>query len=106
MRYTIHVKDASGASHAINGPEGRSVMEILKEHGEPIEAICGGSCSCATCHVYVDPQWYARLAQPSEDERFLLEGSSEYRAGASRLSCQIRFAPGLDGLTLECAPPG
>ncbi|MFQ3666791.1 MAG: 2Fe-2S iron-sulfur cluster-binding protein, partial [Sphingomonadaceae bacterium] len=66
-------------------------------------ALCGGSCSCATCHVHVDPAWFARVGGPHPDEADLLD-SSDHRTEYSRLSCQIRFGPDLDGLRVTIAP--
>jgi 2Fe-2S ferredoxin len=68
-----------------------------------VAAICGGMCSCATCHVYVDPDWRDRLPAPMADERELLSDLAHYDDG-SRLSCQIEFTPQLDGLRVTIAP--
>jgi 2Fe-2S ferredoxin len=79
-------------------------MEIVRDAGiDELLALCGGCCSCATCHVYVDPTFADRLPPMAEDESDLLD-SSEHRTAASRLSCQIRFGPGLDGLRVTIAP--
>ena len=83
---------------------GRSVMEALRDSGVgDIQAICGGCCSCATCHVYVDSTFMAQLPAPSADERDLLD-TSEHRRETSRLSCQIPVTAALDGLRLTIAP--
>jgi 2Fe-2S ferredoxin len=66
-----------------------------------IEAECGGCCSCATCHVYVDEAWIDRLPPPDETEQELLSGTAAERRPTSRLSCQITMAPALDGLVLR-----
>ena len=65
-------------------------------------ALCGGCCSCATCHVHVDPEFAAKLPDMSEDEDDLLESSSD-RNATSRLSCQIPFSDALDGLRVTIA---
>ena len=80
-----------------------TLMEIATENGvEGIEGSCGGVCSCATCHVWVEPQWMERVGKPSEIEQDLLdfETNSNER---SRLCCQIEMAPDLDGLVVKVA---
>lgn len=99
----IHVKDRAGQVHRIETEAGRSVMEIIRDAGLPIEGQCGGCQSCATCHVYVDATWLPRLEPQSNTEVDMLELTTEQR-DSSRLSCQIRFDDGLDGLTVELAP--
>jgi 2Fe-2S ferredoxin len=93
-----------GIEHCVQGDAGRPVMEILRENGfhEPL-ALCGGACSCATCHVFVDPERLALLPPMSEDENDLLDSSSHRKAN-SRLSCQIPFSDALDGLRVAIAP--
>jgi ferredoxin, 2Fe-2S len=79
---------------------GQSVMEAAQRAGVPgIVAECGGSCSCATCHIHVEEEWFARLAPPTSIETELLEFAPDVRA-TSRLACQIILAPELDGLTI------
>jgi 2Fe-2S ferredoxin len=99
----VHVTDREGASHELEGVQGWSVMEIIREAGLPIEAACGGCCACATCHVYVDPDWLSRLSPPGPDESMMLDEAFEVR-DASRLSCQIKYADALDGLKVTLAP--
>ena len=83
---------------------GGSLMEVLRNAGvEGIQALCGGCCSCATCHVYVDAAWYGKLAPPTEEEIELLCSTDSY-AETSRLSCQIEFTSCLDGLRVTVAP--
>ncbi len=83
---------------------GLSVMEVIRDAGfDELLALCGGSCSCATCHVYVDAEHADRLLPPSADEEDLLD-SSAFRTDRSRLSCQIRFGEELDGLRVTIAP--
>lgn len=92
-----------GEERAVNGEAGLSVMEVIRENGfDELLALCGGCCSCATCHVHVDPEFAAKLPPMGEDENDLLESSSD-RDGRSRLSCQIPFTDALDGLRVTIA---
>ena len=92
-----------GQEREVDGSAGLSVMEVIRESGiDELLAICGGCCSCATCHVHVDPEFAAKLAPMSMDEDDLLESSSD-RDQRSRLSCQIPFTPDLDGLRVTIA---
>jgi 2Fe-2S ferredoxin len=101
---SITVVQRDGTEQPIDGQEGHSVMENIRDHGiDELLAMCGGCCSCATCHVYVEPEFLARLPQMSDDENYLLD-SSEHRKENSRLSCQIKFGPDLDGLKVTIAP--
>ena len=93
-----------GEEREVIGETGLSVMEVIRENGfDELLALCGGCCSCATCHVFVDPDFAAKLAPMSEDENDLLESSSE-RNETSRLSCQIQFSAALDGMKVTIAP--
>lgn len=98
------VVDRAGAEKAVDGDVGLSVMEIIRDRGfDELLALCGGSCSCATCHIVVDDAWTDRLGKVSADEDDLLD-SSEHRVAGSRLSCQITFTAALDGLKVTIAP--
>lgn len=99
----MQVIDRDGVVHEVEGRAGLKVMEILRDLDYGVGAICGGMCSCATCHVYVDAVWLARLPPPMLDETELLAALSGFRA-ESRLSCQIDFTDALDGLRLEISP--
>jgi 2Fe-2S ferredoxin len=99
----LKVVDREGIEHAVDGKVGLKVMETLRDLDYGVAAICGGMCSCATCHVYVDPDWRDRLPAPMADERELLSDLAHYDDG-SRLSCQIEFTPQLDGLRVTIAP--
>lgn len=100
----LHVTDQSGAERAIAGRDGRSLMENIRDAGfDQLLALCGGSLSCATCHVYVDPSFTGTLPPMSEDENDLLD-SSAHRRPNSRLSCQIPVNEALDGLRVTIAP--
>ena len=101
---TIQVTDRDEVEHIIEATLGLSVMEIIKGGGlDELLALCGGCCSCATCHVYVDEAFFSRLLPMAGDEDELLDSSS-HRRESSRLSCQIPFALDLDGLRLSIAP--
>ncbi len=98
------VTDRLGAETAIEATAGLSVMENIRSAGmDELIALCGGCCSCATCHVIVDEAWTEGVGAPVEDENELLE-SSDHRVAASRLSCQIVMTEALDGLRVRIAP--
>ena len=98
---TIITRD--GTEKTVEGKNGWSVMENIRDSGfDELLALCGGCCSCATCHVHVDEEWLERLPAMSADEDDLLDSSSDRVAG-SRLSCQIEFGPTLDGLRVTIA---
>ena len=99
----IIATDRDGITHRIEAREGRNVMEILRDEGLPIEAICAGQCICSTCHVYVDESWSERLTAPAIDEQVMVEDSGHYQKN-SRLACQIEFHDDLDGLSVTLAP--
>ena len=99
----LRVIDRDGQEHEVEAKTGLKVMETLRELDYGVAAICGGMCSCATCHVYVDPEWHARLPAPMSDERELLMELAHTRDN-SRLSCQIEFTPELAGLRVTIAP--
>ena len=90
-----------GTEHHLHTDEGKSVMQAAVDAMVPgIMADCGGSCSCATCHCYVDDAWLARLPAPDGPERDMLECALDPRDN-SRLACQIRMAPHSDGLIVR-----
>ncbi|WP_084277349.1 2Fe-2S iron-sulfur cluster-binding protein [Novosphingobium sp. B1] len=92
-----------GSTKAISTTPDGSLMEALRDSGvDELLALCGGCCSCATCHVHVDESWLPRLPDMSDDEDDLLE-SSEHRDNQSRLSCQIPLTEDLDGLKITIA---
>jgi 2Fe-2S ferredoxin len=99
----LRVVDRDGVEHEIDAKPGLKVMETLRELDYGVAAICGGMCSCATCHVYVDPDWVARLPAPMSDERELLAELSHHEQN-SRLSCQLDFSDDLAGLRITIAP--
>lgn len=92
-----------GTEQAVEAQDGLSVMEVIRDAGfDELLALCGGCCSCATCHVHVDPAFADKLPPMSEDENDLLD-SSDHRNETSRLSCQIEFSEALDGLRVTIA---
>ncbi len=92
---------AAGERFDIDVDDGGSIMQIATSNSVPgIIGECGGSCACATCHIYVDEAWMARVPPPSEMERDLLTIVSDPQAN-SRLSCQIELSPALSGLVLN-----
>ncbi|HWW65906.1 MAG TPA: 2Fe-2S iron-sulfur cluster-binding protein [Sphingomonadaceae bacterium] len=93
-----------GEEMTFDGEAGLSVMEVIRDNGvDELLALCGGCCSCATCHVHVDADFTGDLPPMSEDENDLLD-SSDHRNERSRLSCQIPFSDALDGLRVKIAP--
>jgi 2Fe-2S ferredoxin len=93
--------DAEGTARTVDAEEGATVMETAVRNGIPgIEAECGGACSCATCHVYVDEEWEAATGQPQPMEEDMLDFAFDVRPN-SRLSCQIRVRQELDGLVVR-----
>lgn len=100
----INVVTRTGTGHVLNVEAGLKVMQVLRDNDMGVLAICGGSVSCATCHIYVDADWVDRLPPAKDYEIDLIEDLEGYREGASRLSCQIVFTPELDGLKVTVAP--
>jgi ferredoxin, 2Fe-2S len=101
----ITVTDRDGVSHEIDAAPGVSLMEVLRDAGDyGITAICGGLCSCATCHVYVDASWTAKLKARHNDEQEILTALTSFDSARSRLSCQIPFTTELDGIAVAVAP--
>ena len=99
----IIVVNRDGAATEIAAQPGLSVMEIIRDAGfDELLALCGGCCSCATCHVHVDPAFADKIEPMGEDENDLLE-SSDHRNESSRLSCQLAFSDALDGLKVTIA---
>jgi 2Fe-2S ferredoxin len=103
MKVTFVQRD--GAEKTIEGVEGESLMELARDNGvDGILGDCGGSCSCATCHVYVDAAWQARAGTPDEVETMALEMVYDVVRPNSRLCCQIKMRDELDGIRVEVAP--
>ena len=92
-----------GTEQTIEANSGLSVMEVIRDAGvDELLALCGGCCSCATCHVHVDAAFADKLPKMSEDENDLLD-SSDHRDASSRLACQIPMTAALDGLKVTIA---
>jgi len=99
---SIHFVHPDKRSEPVAATIGDSVMQVATGHGiDGIVAECGGNAMCATCHVYVDDAWLARLPAMGGDEDALLDGAAAERQANSRLSCQIKLAADLDGLVLS-----
>src|SRR5687767_15946568 len=91
----------NGAEHVIDVKNGLSVMEgAVKNRVPGIDADCGGACACATCHVYVDPEWQPKLPPRQDMEEQMLDFAIDLKPN-SRLSCQIKVTPALDGLVVR-----
>ena len=99
----ISVTDRDGNQHETEGTDGYKLMEALCDLDYGVAAICGGMCSCATCHVYVADEWRDKLPAMQDDEEELLD-ALEHRQADSRLSCQIKLVPNLDGIAVTIAP--
>lgn len=97
------VVNRSGEEKTVEVAAGLSVMEAIRDSGfDELLALCGGCCSCATCHVHVDAAFADKVEAMSEDENDLLD-SSDHRDATSRLSCQIHVTDALDGLKVTIA---
>ncbi len=101
----IKVTDRDGKQHVLDALEDWRVMEIIRDHGLPIKAECGGACCCATCHVYVDQDWVDKIPEKRDDEEDMLDEAIDVQDN-SRLSCQILMREELDGLIVTLAPEG
>ena len=99
--FTVTFVNHDGTSRSVSAPADRSLMQIALDNGVTgILGDCGGSCSCATCHGYVEGHWAEKLPPVSETESFMLEGVPEPRPN-SRLCCQIRMSAALDGIVVR-----
>lgn len=99
----ITVISRTGEGREVEADDGLSLMEVIRDNGfDELLALCGGCCSCATCHVHVDPAFADKLPKMGEDENDLLD-STDHRDATSRLSCQIPVSDELDGLVVTIA---
>jgi 2Fe-2S ferredoxin len=99
----LTIVDRAGKETNVEAKVGWSVMENIRDNGfDELLALCGGCCSCATCHVHVDPDFLGKLEPMGEDENDLLD-SSDHRNEFSRLSCQVQMTDALDGLKVTIA---
>jgi 2Fe-2S ferredoxin len=92
--------ERDGTQREVEAPLGLSVLEIAHRHGVDIEGACEGSLACSTCHVIVDPSWYRKLAEATEDEEDMLDLAFDLQE-TSRLGCQIIMTEALDGLVVK-----
>ncbi len=99
----LKVVDRDGKEHDVEAKSGLKLMETLRELDYGIAAICGGMCSCATCHIYIDRDWAAKLPAAMSDERELLSELSHHEE-TSRLSCQVEMSDALTGMRVTIAP--
>ncbi|MEO7915618.1 MAG: ferredoxin [Novosphingobium sp.] len=97
------IVNREGAETEVEVANGFTVMEAIRDNGfDELLALCGGCCSCATCHIHIDPSFQGKLPAMSEDENDLLD-SSDHRDEFSRLSCQVKMSDALDGLRVIIA---
>ena len=98
---TVTFIEADGTRHEVQARNDRSLMQAAVQNALPgIDTDCDGKCLCATCHVILPEEWYARLGDPNPDEKVMLDPTPE-RAPTSRLSCQILVTEALDGLVVQ-----
>ena len=102
----VTMTDVNGVTRTFeNVEEGMSLMELGKQNGVAgIMGDCGGGCACATCHVYVDDAWWDKVGEPDDIEGAMLDMVSDVMRETSRLGCQIKMSPELDGLEVTVAP--
>lgn len=102
MPIELHIINADGSRRMLAAPAGRTLMRVATDAGiEGIVAECGGTLSCATCHVIFDPEGLARVGPPGTDEAAMLELTASPREPGSRLACQVPFTEALHGLALR-----
>jgi 2Fe-2S ferredoxin len=97
------VTDRTGNIHELDARDDWSAMEVIRDANLPLSAECGGACACATCHVYIDGAWSEKLPSAAQQEIDMLDFGVAVQDN-SRLSCQIKMAPELDGLRVTLAP--
>lgn len=107
MSDELHIlcTDREGVTHNLPAIEGWRIMEIIRDNGLPIKAECGGALECATCHVYVAPEWWDKLVEKTDEEEEKLDEAFLVKRH-SRLSCQVLMRDDLDGLEVTLAPEG
>ncbi|MFT5572328.1 MAG: 2Fe-2S ferredoxin [Cryomorphaceae bacterium] len=106
MNFMIKVSDSNGESKQVEFQPGSSLMEVLRDAGyEEILAMCGGCCSCATCHIHIEPSPKVELLPIEEDEEMLLEMADGYSPEKSRLSCQIELTSAHEGMHVTLIEP-
>jgi 2Fe-2S ferredoxin len=100
----INVTNRFGDRERLTTDHGEFLMIPLRDNDVGVDATCGGSCSCATCHVYVENLWLCKLNPRSKQEEETL-AEMVFAKSNSRLACQIKMTPELDGIAVEIAPP-
>ena len=100
----LTVIDRQGSTHHLEWEPDQTLMEALRDNDLSVLASCGGTASCATCHVFVEKEVFDTLGERSEDELELLVEAEGYRECGSRLSCQLDFSRHLNGATVTLAP--
>jgi len=100
----IFATDRDGRKYELEARERASLMEILRQAGLSIEALCSGSCQCATCHVFIEDPWLGKLLPQTDFEIAALEGEGSEVHANSRLACQIKWQDDLEGIVLTVAP--
>ncbi len=101
MPLKITFIDPDGQQHVLDAAPDQSVMKVAVQNGVPgIDADCGGACACATCHVHIDPDWFAKAGGPGDEEKEMLSCALHLRE-TSRLACQIRMNATLDGILVH-----
>ena len=98
------VTNRVGATVEVDASPGISMMENIRELDDSVDAICGGMCSCATCHVFIEPSWRDRLPERGYEELTLLQDLDSFDPERSRLSCQIQVTEAHDGIALTVGP--
>lgn len=97
----LQVEDPRRGTVWLSAVRSAVLMEVLRDGGLSVSALCGGGMSCGTCHVHIAEPWARLIAPPSEDETAILESCVRYEPGTSRLSCQIQLNARLDGMELK-----
>lgn len=100
---TLEITDLAGNVSTLDAASGETLMEALRDNGyDDILAICGGVCSCSSCHCYIEGEWADKMKKPSEDELQLVSGTEHYKPN-SRLSCQVTLSDDMDGMKVTIA---
>lgn len=100
---SITVIDREGKEHQLTATIGFTIMEIIRDAGLDIEAACGGCCSCATCHIYIDEKYLDLFSPIKDDEESMLDQAFSVNK-YSRLSCQIEYEEKFSGIRVVLAP--
>lgn len=95
--------DPDGTRHTVEAPEGLSILEIAHRNHIDLEGACEGALACSTCHVIVDPDWFDKLSESTEEEEDMLDLAFGL-THTSRLGCQIRITEDLDGIVVTLPP--